>query len=191
MKDSIIKLKEAGLKDRKKVYRWLYYSDYSPFLNRLILDTYDGIPTLEKFEEDYEAYYFENISPEKGRAYLIILSEADIEEEIGFISYTAFHLKEKIAEVDIWLKSLDYAGKGHGTEAIKILTRKLFEEKFNTLIIRPCAKNIRAIRSYKKAGFIETSFKPEYYKNEFIKECSAGDCRYDDNKFMILKKRNQ
>ena len=181
----MINLKPADLEDRKKAYQWLYFSDFSSFLKEM--DSSDSISTMQEFEEDYEDFFFDDSYPEKGRAYLIIREEGSVLEEIGFISYTAFHLIRGIAEIDIWLKSLEYTGRGYGREAIKLLTQKLFQEDFKTLIIRPCLKNVRAVNSYKKTGFKETSFKPEYYKREYIHEFAAGDCKDGEDMFMELK----
>lgn len=186
----MIYLKKAELEDRRKAYNWLYFSDFSSFLNELQVDDSEGIPTMQEFEEDYGDFFFQDSHPEKGRAYLIILKEAGDLEEIGFITYTAFHLKEGIAEIDIWLKSLEFAGKGYGTEAVKILTREVFQKKgFDTIIIRPCAKNVRAVKSYKKAGFKENNFKPEYYIKEFIHQLGPGNCKNGQDIFMVLKKK--
>jgi RimJ/RimL family protein N-acetyltransferase len=185
----MIYLKGAGLEDRKNAYEWLYFSDFSPFLNELTGYSPDNIPTFQEFKYDYEDFFFNDSSPEKGRAYIIILKENDEEEEIGFISYTGFGLMEGIAELDIWLKSLDYTGKGYGTSALTILSSELLKEIFDTLIIRPCAKNIRAIKSYKKIGFVESVFKPEkYYRQEHIEEYAPGDCKDGKDVFMVLKK---
>lgn len=183
----MIYLEKAQLKDRKKIYQWLYYSDYSPFLNKLLFKTSDDITTYEQFEEDYEDYYFEGTDPEKGRGYLVILEEDGKKEEIGFISYGTFHLREGIVELDIWLKSNEYTGKGYGTEAVKILSLMLLDECYNILIMRPCAKNQRAVNSYKKAGFKATNFKPEYYKEEFLDELAPGDGLNGEDVFMELK----
>jgi RimJ/RimL family protein N-acetyltransferase len=185
----MIYLKGSRLEDRKKAFEWLYYSDFSSFLNELTDITPETIPTFSEFEEDYENFFFNDSNPEKGRAYLIILKENDVEEEIGFISYTAFGLVEGIAELDIWLKSLDYTGKGYGTSALNILSQKLLENGFHTLIIRPCAKNTRAVKSYKKIGFKESIFEPEkYYMTEHIEEYAPGDCKDRDDVFMVLRR---
>lgn len=184
----MIYLKKAIVSDRKKAYKWLHYSDFSPFLNGLLAETSEGIPTLDDFEEDYEDFYFQDYSPQKGRAYMIMLETDDLIEEIGFISYTAIHLKEGIAELDIWLKGNRYTGKGYGTEAVKILSRKLLEGNFNILFMRPCTSNRRAVKSYNKAGFKKTDFKPEYYKEEYLDELGPGDCLNGDDVFLVFKK---
>ncbi len=162
---------------------------FSPFLNELTGYSPDTIPAFQEFKDDYEDFFFNDSSPEKGRAYIIILKENDEEKEIGFISYTGFGLMEGVAELDIWLKSLDYTGKGYGTSALKILSSELLKKIFDTLIIRPCAKNIRAIKSYKKIGFVESVFEPEkYYRQEHIEEYAPGDCKDGKDVFMVLKK---
>lgn len=145
----------------------------------------DSPPSFNEFEKDYEDFYFEDSSLEKGRAYLIILKEN--EKEIGFISYTAIHLKKSIAEIDIWLKNLKYTGKGYGTATVKLLSNKLFNEGFHTIIIRPCLKNTRAIRSYKKSGFLEEIFIPEnYYKKEYM-NLVEGDCGSGGDLFLVKR----
>jgi diamine N-acetyltransferase len=186
----MISLKKSKLKDRNNAYNWLYHSDYSPALNEMQGYAPDNPPDLTKFENDYEDFYFEDSKPEKGRAYLIVLKEDDDEENIGFISYTAIHLKKGMAEIDIWLKGLKYTGKGYGTNAVNILSDKLFHAGFHTLIIRPCLKNKRAIRSYLKSGFHEESLKPEnYYKNEYM-ELALGDCGPGNDLFLVKKAKN-
>lgn len=186
---NMIYLKKAELENRKTAYEWLYFSDFSPFLNELQGYSPQNIPTLLEFEADYEDFFFNDSNPEKGRAYLIMLKENDNEEEIGFLSYTALGLVKNTGELDIWLKSLDYAGKGYGTSALKILSDVLLEKGFHTLIIRPCAKNIRAVASYKKIGFVESIFNPEnYYKKEYVEEYAPGDCKDGDDVFLVLEK---
>jgi hypothetical protein len=94
----MIYLKEAVLQDRKKIYNWLYFSDFSSFLNEL--QSSSQIPSPSEFKEYYEDFFFESSSPEKGQGYIILINE-DEEDEIGFISYTSFHLMNGIAELDI------------------------------------------------------------------------------------------
>ncbi len=186
----MIYLKKAELQDRKKVYDWLYHSDFSPELNKMQGYPPDRPPGFDEFKEDYEDFYFEDFSPEKGRAYLIVLKKDGTKENIGFISYTAIHLKKGMAEIDIWLKSLKYTGKGYGTVAVKLLSHKLFNEGLHTLIIRPCLKNTRAIRSYKKSGFQEEPFIPEnYFKTEYMDD-TEGDCGPGGDLFLVKKAIN-
>jgi len=184
----MIYLKKANPYDRKKAYKWLYHSDFSPALNEMQGYPPESPPEFSEFEKDYENFYFEDSSPEKGRAYLIVLKEN--EKDIGFMNYTAIHLKKGIAEIDIWLKSLKCTGKGYGTAAVNLLSNKLFEKGFHTIIIRPCLKNKRAIRSYKKSGFHEEILIPEnYYKRDYM-DLVVGDCGPGCDLFMVKKAAN-
>lgn len=181
----MIYLTEAKLNDREKAYKWLYHSDFSPALNEMQGYPPENPPELAEFEKDYEDFYFEDSGLEKGQLYTVMLKGND--KEIGFISYTSYHLKKGIAEVDIWLKSLKYTGKGCGTAAVKLLSDNLFNKGIHTIIIRPCLKNARAINSYKKAGFQKESFIPEnFYKKEYEKFIE-GDCGPGGDLFLVKR----
>jgi len=80
----MIELREAIIEDREKAYQWLYYSDFSKFLNRLEGLTGETIPSYEKFKEDYQDYYFNGSHPEKGRCYIIVLKKNGI-PKIGYV----------------------------------------------------------------------------------------------------------
>lgn len=69
------------------------------------------ILTYEEFcDKGYDEYYFMGSKPEGGRGFLIVNNG----EPIGFISYSCFHLKPSIAELDIWMNCEDNCGKGFG-----------------------------------------------------------------------------
>ncbi|MBI4812863.1 MAG: GNAT family N-acetyltransferase [Methanobacterium sp.] len=110
----MIKLRKATFGDRKKAYQWLYYSDFSDFLNKLQGHTSGGIPSYEDFKKDYMDYFFDGSQLEDGCCFIICKKDG-ITEDLGVISYTSFHLLDKITEFDIWLKGLSYTGHGYGT----------------------------------------------------------------------------
>jgi aminoglycoside 6'-N-acetyltransferase len=57
------------------------------------------------------------------------------------------------AGVDLFLSSAQQ-GQGYGLEAIRLVCRWLFDERqHHRITIDPAADNLRAIRSYEKAGF--------------------------------------
>jgi aminoglycoside 6'-N-acetyltransferase len=57
------------------------------------------------------------------------------------------------AGIDLYL-SERFQDRGLGTEAIRLLARRLFEERgHHRLVIDPAAENARAIRCYEKVGF--------------------------------------
>ncbi len=182
----MVQIVEATFDDRKKAYNWLFNSDFSDFLIKLEGYTRDTLPSYEDFTGEYWDFFFDGSQPENGRCYKIIDNQNN--EEVGFIYYMSFHTKEGVAEIDAWLKSLEYTGKGIGPSAINKLVEKLNKEMgFHTFFIRPAKENTRAVNSYKKAGFKETELIPEkYYKPEFIEEYRKSG--YGEGKDIFLVK---
>lgn len=179
-----ITLRYAEINDYERVYRWLFFSDFSEFLNQTQGISVDSLPSFEEFKHDYLPYFFDGSAPEKGRSFIIRLNNI---EDIGHISYSSFHLLEGITEFDIWLSGLKFSGKSYGTSAISLLSRRVFAEGYNTIIIRPAKSNLRAIKSYQKAGFKYSSLLPEkYYKPEYIDLYSPGDSGKGNDVFLTL-----
>ncbi len=184
----MIELREATIEDREKTYKWLYYSDFSGYLNKLGGITKETIPSYEYYKkEEYMDFYFDDSQPEKGRAYIIVCRTNGKIEDVGIISYTSFHLLDKITEFDIWLKGLSYTGHGYGTKALLRLSGIVKYLGYKKVIIRPSKHNKRAIKSYQKAGFVEEDFKPEnYYLADYIPKYSDGDYGHGADVFMVL-----
>ncbi|MGD2033734.1 MAG: GNAT family N-acetyltransferase [Bacteroidales bacterium] len=181
-----ISLRFAEIRDYETAYRWLFFSDFSELVNQPAEVSADSLPSYEEFKHDYLPYFFDGSAPEKGRSFIIQLDKT---EDIGHISYTSFHLLDGITEFDIWLSELKYTGKSYGTYAISQLAERVFSEGYTTIIIRPARNNIRAIRSYQKAGFKPAEMIPEkYYKPEFIKLYANGDTGKGNDEFMTLEK---
>ncbi len=83
---------------------------------------------------------------------------------------------------------MKYTGKSYGSQAISFLAEKVFEDGYNKIIIRPAKNNIRAIKSYEKAGFKNASLILEdYYKPGFIEQYGAGDSGEGNDVFMVLE----
>ncbi len=183
----MIELRASKINDRKKAYEWLYFSDFSDFLNQLEGYNEDTIPSYEDFKSDYEDYYFTGSQEDKGRCYIIVCKSKEVTEDIGIISYTSFHLLDKITEFDIWLKGLRFTGHGYGTKAILRLSSMVKDRGYEKVIMRPSKHNKKAINSYKKAGFYEKEFKPvDYYIEDYISEFAEGDYGSGGDVFMEL-----
>ena len=177
-------LTPATLPDRPNIYNWCFRSETSKYHSGA--DFSNGpIPTFEEFCEDYEDYYFTGSEIAKGRGFIIMFGE----EAVGFISYCSFHLKPFKSELDIWLNSEKYLGKGFGTDAIISLGDYLNKELgIKELIMRPSNKNINAIKSYKKAGFEEYDIPPsEYLLAEYVSVYGDGDYGVDETVLLIKK----
>jgi diamine N-acetyltransferase len=155
--------------DRRPVYEWMAHSDGTQAMMGPPL--YPDVPadTWEEFIADYEEYFFDGSAPEKGRSYII---EVD-GEPIGHTNY--YTLSAGVAELDIWLVGERLTGKGYGSEALVALTEHLRTELgYRTFVIRPSARNPRAVRAYEKAGF-------EIVKMSLEEQTAAwGEPDYDD-----------
>ena len=143
-----ITLKQATSADKVNVYQWLFHSDH---ILDYILDKGRKIPSLEDFYNDsFPDYFFTGKEAEEGNCFLIMNNG----KAIGAISYSAFHLKPGITELDIWLSSCQQTGQGYGVQALCLLKEKLRQLGFSRAIIRPAKHNIFAQKAYQKAGFI-------------------------------------
>ncbi|MCC7559652.1 MAG: GNAT family N-acetyltransferase [Methanobacterium sp.] len=183
----MIELRKATIKDRKKAYQWLYFSDFSDFLNQLQGYTSDNLPSYKEFQSDYEDYFFTGSQEERGRCYIIVSRKNGKTDDIGIISYTSFHLQGKITEFDIWLKERSCTGHGYGTKAILQLASRIKDMGYDKVIMRPSKHNKMAIRSYKKAGFVEEGLEPaSYYLPEYVDEFADGDCGPGGDVFLVL-----
>jgi len=174
-------LKFAQLTDKRKSYEMLI----SPETQKFMFDEKHPAPTWEEFNEEDDSYYSGKAS--KDGCYLFIEYKGDV---IGSISYACEYEKIPYAELDIWMKSTAYTGKGLGTESINILIDFIHKTyHVNHFLIRPWRKNINAISAYKKCGFNEEiNFKTEdYYSEENLRKCGEGD--YGIAETMNLVKR--
>jgi RimJ/RimL family protein N-acetyltransferase len=82
-----------------------------------------------------------------------------------------------VTELDIWMNSEAHCGNGYGTDALVALSEYLHEARgIHTLIMRPSARNARAVRAYNKAGFM-SSGKPmdAYMPPEYLPLFGDGD----------------
>ena len=142
------------------------------------------IATYEEFcNEYYEEYYFTGARPNDGRGFII----AHNGERIGFISYSCFHLKPSVAELDIWMNCEANCGQGLGVNAIVSLGEYLSRSiGICELIIAPSVKNARAVKAYQKAGF-QKSYKAmrDYLLEEYLLLYGDGDYGIDETALLV------
>ena len=182
---NIVDLVPATLDDRQKVYDWCFHSETTKF--HFGPPDYPDVPvpSFEEFCDDYVDYFFTGLSPDKGRGFVILHDE----EPVGFVSYSSYHLKPHKAELDIWMNCEANCGKGFGTDALISLGDYLNETVgIYELIIRPSAKNVNAIKSYKKSGFEESDMPAyDYLLDEYISLYGDGDYGSDETALLIKK----
>jgi len=142
-KDGVVTLRPAVQADRRRFYDWLRRFDGTP--------AHDGLPDFETFSGDEQDFFFDGSAPDLGRYFTIVDADG---KDVGCISYTCFHLKPGVAEIDLWLADESLCSRGLGTAAIRTLLDRLVRELgIHTALIRPSTKNARAIRAYEKCGF--------------------------------------
>ena len=82
---------------------------------------------------------------------------------------------KNVYEYDIYIGEEDYLSKGIGTEIIKLVNKKIFNEyKSDAIILRPFKRNIRAIKCYQKNNF------------KIISEYLGKDTLGNDEEIVVL-----
>jgi RimJ/RimL family protein N-acetyltransferase len=92
---------------------------------------------------------------------------------VGQVNYEVRGSAPRTAELDIWLRSEGDCGRGYGPDALTSLTRSLAEAYgVREFILRPSARNTRAVKAYEKAGFRRLPLSPEQLTETY----GPGDC---------------
>ena len=168
-----LKLKQANLTDRNQIYEWLACSDATPEMLGPPTFPDAPVPSYEEFCDDYNDEAF--LDHGDFRLFLIVVDH----EEIGVISY---FIRDQIAELDLWIASKRNWNKGYGSTALITAIGKLKrEEKVDILIIRPSARNKRAVASYQKAGFEHHN--PD--KHDIPQWCLTENLDYEDAVVLV------
>jgi RimJ/RimL family protein N-acetyltransferase len=152
LQGNVIYLKPATLSDKRAVYEWSAQSDITKCIMDPPLFPDNPVPTWKEFNQDYKDNFFDGSQQLLGRGFLICTDC----ETVGFTNYNDIFLDEGFTELDVWLKSDEYCGKGYGTDAILTLCKylkALYDLKY--VLMEPSARNPRAVRSYQKIGFID------------------------------------
>ena len=165
-----VSLRRAQIDDRPQIYRWLAHSDATAEM--LGAPTFpDGpIPTWEQHSADFSIEEFYQPGPPQdshvdwGECWIICVENREdaSHHEVGQINFSDMRApsdpaSEGLAELDIWIGARQWWGRGIGTQAIEALGHVLRGYGVTTLLIRPSARNQRAVAAYKRAGFIEAT----------------------------------
>lgn len=181
-------IRHALINEKRKTYEWMCLSDTATAHMGGKEFSENPIPTWEEFQKAFEDFYYTEIDRASGS--VMIISDGD--KEIGCTCYACFHLHRQMAELDIWLKSESECGKGIGTQALKDTINYLNKElDINKFLIRPSEKNIRAIKSYQKAGFTYCNDKEDvlrkFYKSDSFNTYKGGDYGFEKTTVLILE----
>ncbi|CUU45106.1 GNAT family N-acetyltransferase [Clostridium beijerinckii] len=155
---------------------------------------------LRVLKKEDVSILFKLHSEEKVKKYNIIIESMDnkvdlrkalsiVNEDdnlIGFVTYKEQGYYSRIYCIGITIGS-EYWGRSYGVDSIKTLLRYLFKKLNATKVeLYVASYNIRAIRCYKKCGFIEENIK-RYYSHidrEYIDIIIMGIIRERYNSYL-------
>jgi diamine N-acetyltransferase len=133
------------------------------------------VPTWKDFCADYVESFFDGSRPHEGGSFIIEHQG----RPVGHISYDCRHLTPGQAELDIWMCDVSCCGKGFGNSAINALCNYLHSTiGVREVIMRPSARNLRAVAAYKRAGFRVLNLPSVEVANRY------GPSEYDDTVIM-------
>ncbi len=179
--DEKLSLRFAKLGEKREIFELLIAPEIQTFM---FSETFPA-PTWSEFDEGEDDAYYSGEASRMG-SYLLIIYEETV---IGSVSYTCEYEKIPFGEIDIWLGSMVYTGKGIGVKVIKALISFVHETYgIETFIIRPWKKNGHAIKAYEKCGFVRVNNfdVSQYYSDKMMSDYGAGDYG-EETLNMVLK----
>lgn len=97
-----------------------------------------------------------------GKAVQMMIVLADGDRPIGSVYLRDIDMEHKKAEYGIFIGEPDCFSKGYGTEAAELMTEYAFSRLgLHKIMLRVYADNVRAIKSYEKAGFVQEAYLKE------------------------------
>ena len=169
-------LRSAEPSDARSIYEWLVASDLTSSMMGPPLFPEVALPSWEQFCSDYGPHFFDGTKSDVGRCYIVEVEGV----AVGQINYDGLDSTRRCAELDIWMRSSQYCGKGFGSEAIDSLVAFLQSEyQVREFVLRPSQRNPRAIRAYERAGFTQLRIS----RDEQTRIYGKGD--YSDDVLMI------
>jgi len=176
IKGKQVALRPAMEQDKRMVYEWLAESDITPSIMGPPRFPDHPAPTWGEFCADYKPHFFDGSSPELGRCFIIMVDCIPV----GQVNYDVIDQHHQRTELDIWMSCEANCGKGYGPDALQTLCEYLFQTYgIVEFVMRPSARNHRAIRAYEKAGFQRVDCTPEQQEAEY------GSCDYGDSIVLI------
>ena len=166
LEDEAIFLKSMDEGDTDNIIRWRN----SEFVRRNFI--YQK-PFTRRGQEEWTREMIDT-----GKAVQFIIFRKDEKSPVGSVYLRDIDRIYHKAEYGVFIGERDALGKGYGTRAARLMIRYAFETlKLHKLMLRVLAKNLPAIRSYEKAGFIREA----YLRDEvFLNGC------YEDVIYMAV-----
>lgn len=118
---------------------------------------------------------------ETGKVVQTVICDLETDQPLGSVYIRDIDRKNRKAEYGIFIGEESARGRGVGTAAAKLMLDYCFrEEKLHRVFLRVLADNVRAIRSYEKAGF---------QREAYLRECEFLDGEYRDIVLMGILDR--
>jgi RimJ/RimL family protein N-acetyltransferase len=173
---SLITLRPALMNERELIYHWLTGSDLAPEMVGPPQYPEIPVPSFKEYCLEFGPEFFMGTDTDKegGRVFMIEL----LGKPIGQCNYRV--VAPGIAHLDIWLAGAEYTGWGYGSAALRLLIDYARAQGAEHCIVRPSARNLRAIRTYTKAGFRPGA------DAEFLSQLPAPE--YGDAVTMVYKR---
>lgn len=164
-------LREYRKEDLPYMRKWVNNPEITQYLSHIFL-----YPHTISATESFLNSIIDGSSGIKG----FIIAHKENEEYIGQIDLINIDWVNRIGTLGIVIGNTEKLSKGYGTEAIKLIQEFAFNRlNLHKLDLEVRAYNDRAIKCYKKCGFVEEG---RFRENYFI------DGKYTDTLFMgILK----
>lgn len=163
LKGEKVNLRPAMPADRKVIYEWLAHSDITSLMLGSPLYPDVDVPTWDQFVNDYTDHFFDGSQPMKGRCFIIIAGDT----EVGQVSYNDI-FEDGSTELDIWLRSSSYTGRGYGSDALQTLCAYLHQQyRCKRFYIAPSGRNTGALQVYYKAGFKQAGLIPSWFVPDY------------------------
>jgi len=116
-----------------------------------------------------EEQWFDNMlkRPAPEHPLVIEIKEEDKWIPVGNCGFHDIDWRVRSAEVGIFIGEKSYWDQGYGTEVMELLLQHGFKTlNLNRIMLRVYENNLRAIRSYKKAGFVhEGRYRQGHYND--------------------------
>jgi diamine N-acetyltransferase len=145
-------LRPATTEDEPQILGWLLRSDITPSILGPPLFPERPVPRLDDPSQRLDPHYLDGTAPELGRCFLILVDG----EPVGQVTYNDIMERDgrRQVELDIWMRSEAFCGKGYGTDALGALCGYLHKTfGVGQFMVQPSARNLRAIKAYEKVGF--------------------------------------
>lgn len=151
-----------------KEKEWYGYGEGTVFLRPMTIEDTDEIIRWRNKDEVRKRFIYQGLFTreshlnwiktmvEPGRVVQMIICTKEEEKPIGSVYIRDIDHTHHKGEYGIFIGEEEALGKGYGTEAARLMVRYGFEKLgLHRIYLRLFADNVRAKKSYEKAGFLQ------------------------------------